>query len=104
MTVVEFAERKILDELSITEITDQLSELIQRHSGIRLLLSFRNVEHLSSAALGMLITINKKVNDTGGQLKLASIVPQIYELFKMTRLDGYFDIHDTDEAAVAAFK
>ena len=100
---VEFADRKILEELSIAEIGDELSKLVEDQSGVKLLLNFRNVEHLSSAALGMLITLNKKVAEQQGTLKLSDITPQIYEVFKITRLNKLFDIYDTAEQARAAF-
>ena len=103
VTVVEFSDRKILDELSISEIGDELNELVGKEPGIKLLLNFQAVEHLSSAALGMLITLNKKVGDKSGALKLSDISPQIYEVFKITRLNEVFDIHDTAKGAMGAF-
>src|SRR5262249_1587569 len=56
LSLVQFADRKILDELAIQEIQDELLKLVtDRDDGNRLVLSFANVDHLSSAALGMLI-------------------------------------------------
>lgn len=103
VNIVEFADRKILEELSISEIGDQLAKLIAGSQGIKLLLSFENVEHLSSAALGMLITLNKRVSEQSGKLKLSDITPQIFEVFKITRLNKLFDIHSTREDALGSF-
>ncbi len=101
--VVEFSDRKILEELSITEIGDELSKLVADGDGIKILVSFKSVEHLSSAALGMLIKLNKQVSDANGTLKLSNISPQIYEVFKITRLNKLFDIHEDTDSALAAF-
>lgn len=101
--MVEFEDRKILDELSITQLGEQLSELVASNPGLRLLLNFKNVEHLSSAALGMLITLEKQVKEERGRLKLSNIRPQIYEVFKITRLNRLFEIHDTADAALQGF-
>lgn len=101
--MVEFLERKILDELTITHIGEQLAAIVKVTPGIKLLLNFRNVEHLSSAALGMLITQEKEIKEQRGQLKLCNIRPQILEVFKITRLNKLFSIHDTAEAALQAF-
>jgi len=98
--VVEFEDRKILEELIITQIGEQLSELIEAEAEPRLVLDFRNVEHLSSAALGVLITLNKQVAGRQGKLALANIQPQIYEVFKITRLNKLFSIQNTADAAV----
>lgn len=102
--IVVFTDRKILEELSIHEIGDELSKLVDSEPGVKLLVSFKNVEHLSSAALGMLIKLNKQVSDSRGQLKLADISPPIYEVFKITRLNKLFDIHDSAERALASFQ
>ena len=103
VSVVEFSDRKILEELSITELGDELSKVVGAAPQPKLLLNFSNVEHLSSAALGMLIKLNKEVSEQGGQLKLSDIAPQIYEVFKITRLNKLFEIHDTAEQALATF-
>lgn len=103
VSMVEFADRKILEELSIQEIGEELTRLVDEQQGIRLLLNFKNVDHLSSAALGMLITLNKKVKERSGELKLSDINRQIFEVFKITRLTRMFEIHDTADEAIAGF-
>jgi len=101
--VVEFSERKILEEFSIAEIGEELARIAGKAEGVKILVSFKDVEHLSSAALGMLITLNKKVGEQNGKLKLSDISPQIYEVFKITRLNKLFDIYDTAQAALKSF-
>lgn len=101
--VVEFTDRKILEEISIHEIGEELGRIIDESSDVKMLLSFKNVDHLSSAALGMLINLNKQVAAKNGALKLSDISPQIFEVFKITRLNKLFDIHPTMADAIAAF-
>ncbi len=100
---VEFADRKILDELCIAELQDELVRLVDGEAGVRLLLNFSNVDHLSSAALGMLLTINRRVQSGQGKLKLSDIKPQILEVFKITRLNKILDIHPDAATARATF-
>lgn len=101
--MVEFTDRKILDELTITQIGEDLANLVRANDGIKLLLNFKNVEHLSSAALGMLITLDKQIKEQQGTLKLSNIRAQILEVFKITRLNKLFDIQDTAEKAIQSF-
>ncbi len=103
ITHVEFLDRNILDEANIAKIGDEILELIENDPDPRLLIRFSNVDHLSSAALGTLITIHNKVKNAGGQLRLADIDPQIYEVFAITRLNMLFDIHETSEQAAESF-
>jgi len=101
---IEFLDRNILDEANIQQIGDEIVKLVESHQQPRVLISFRNVDHLSSAALGTLITINNKVKARSGQLRLAEIDPQIYEVFVITKLNKLFEIHDTVEKAMTSFK
>ncbi len=103
ITRIEFVDRNILDEANIQQIGDEISQIIDELESPRLLISFENVDHLSSAALGTLITINNKIRGKDGQLRLANIDPQIYEVFVITKLNKLFQIHDTSDQAMASF-
>ena len=103
VTVVRFVDRKILDEANIQELGQELFHLIDEQQRKSVLLNFSNVEFLSSAALGKLITLDKKVKAQQGKLKLSNIRPEIYEVFKITKLNNLFDIKDDETAALAAF-
>ena len=101
--VVEFTNNKILDEANIAEIGASLNGLIDEADGPKLLLDFSNVDHLSSAALGMLINANNRVKQRNGQLRLTNIKPQIFEVFVITKLNKLFKIHATRAEALASF-
>ncbi len=103
ITRIEFVDRNILDEANIQQIGDEISQIIDELESPRLLISFENVDHLSSAALGTLITINNKIRGKDGQLRLANIDPQIYEVFVITKLNKLFEIHEGSEQAIASF-
>ena len=99
VTVVHFVDRKILDEANIQELGQELFGLVESDGREKLLLNFTSVDFLSSAALGKLITLDKKVKAN----KLCNIRPEIYEVFAITRLNKLFDIRDDEADALAAF-
>ena len=103
VSVVSFTDKKILDEQNIQVIGEQLFSLVDELGRKKLLLNFGNVEYLSSAALGKLITLNKKLQAAGGRLILCNIDPQIYEVFEITKLNKLFNIHKEEQAALQAF-
>jgi anti-sigma B factor antagonist len=103
VTQIEFIDRNILDEANIQHIGEEIGAIIDKGAKPRLLISFQNVDHLSSAALGTLITINTRVKNKGGQLRLADIDPQIYEVFVITKLNRLFQIHPTSDDALKSF-
>ena len=61
ITQIEFVDRNILDEGNIQQIGEEITTLIESEDSPRLLINFANVDHLSSAALGTLITIHNRV-------------------------------------------
>jgi anti-sigma B factor antagonist len=69
----------------------------------KLLLNFGNVEFMSSAALGKLIALHKKLQGVSGRLILCNIDPGIKEVFEITKLDKFFNIKDEEQAALQAF-
>lgn len=100
VTVVRFVDKRILDETNIQIIGNQLFGLVDEDGRDKIVLDFSNVEYLSSAALGKLITLDKKVKAARGKLRLCGIRPEIYEVFAITRLNKVFNIFDDQEKAL----
>ena len=103
-TVVELIDRKILDEVTILEIGEQLTTLVSQADVPRLILDFGSDRHLSSSALGMLITLHKRIREKSGLLRLCNIQPAINEIFEITRLSEVFEIAESREAALAGLE
>ncbi|MBC8107283.1 MAG: STAS domain-containing protein [Anaerolineae bacterium] len=101
--IVEFTNNKILDEANIEGIGQTLKSLINESERPKLLLDFATVDHLSSAALGMLINANNLIKQKNGMFRLANIKPQILEVFRITKLDKLFRIHPTRPEALKSF-
>jgi anti-sigma B factor antagonist len=99
-TIVAFIDEKILEETDIQALQETIMSVIEPTEHINLVLDFGNVRFLSSSVLGLLIRISKRIYEHGGQLKLCSINPKIYEIFKITRLTKTFDIYKDVEKAV----
>jgi anti-sigma B factor antagonist len=101
-TVVTLADEKILDDETIKGLEDSIMPLID--GPVNLVLDFSNVCFLSSAVLGLLIRITKKINENKGRLKLCSISPRIFDIFKITRLDEIFEIYPDVKKAMLTLK
>ena len=100
--LVKFIPSRILDEIQINAIGQQVISLIDEGAR-KIVFDFSNVDHLSSSALGMLITIKKRLDNVNGTLKLCNIQSQIFQVFKITRLDKLFEIYDTATEALTSF-
>lgn len=101
ISVVRFQDQKIIDPEAIQELGQELFELVERDDRKKLVLNFENVEFLSSAALGKLITFEKKAKRNDSALILTNISPEIFQVFAITNLDKLFQIKDTEADALA---
>ena len=94
----------IVDEASIQALDRELKALIDGREEPMVMLNFGNVRHLSSSALGTLISFNSAVQDRDGQLRLVEINGTILEVFKITKLDRIFVIEETAQDARASLR
>jgi len=101
--VVNFTDHKIWDEQNIQVLGEQLFELVDSKGYRKILLDFKNVDYLSSAALGKLISLNKKINVLEGKLVFCSIRGEIKEVFEITKLNKFFKIKDDEASGLQAF-
>lgn len=98
--IITFTDEKILEDKDIAAVQQAIMSVVEQTQRINLVLNFSNVKFLSSAVLGLLIRISKKVYERDGQLRLCNINSKIYEIFKITRLTKVFEIYPDKENAV----
>ncbi len=103
VSVVKFLDRKILEEAAIQELGAELFALVEVDNRKAILLDFDGVEFLSSAALGKLITFDRKLKTAKGRLKMCGVAPGILEVFQVTKLNKVFDIRTDATEALTAF-
>lgn len=101
--IIEFTDTAILDQMRIDRIHNELEQIVTDAGLPKIILSFENVSHISSAMLGTLMSLNKKTKEAGGELRLAAINNNIYEVFKLTRLDKLLKIYKSTDQAMVKF-
>ncbi len=103
LATVRFADTKIVDSANIEEMGAELLSLVDDEHMKHVLLNFEGVAFMSSAALNKLIVMDRRVKEVGGILRLCNLVPEIMEVFTLTRLNQVFDIRKTEAEAKRAF-
>jgi anti-anti-sigma factor len=58
----------------------------------QMVMNFANVRFMTSAMLGLLIRVHKRVTEHGGQLRLCNLEPSLRKVFEITQLTKIFDI------------
>lgn len=98
-TIITLVDEKILEEEDVRALRESIMSVVEQAGRINLILDFRNVQSLSSAVLGLLIRVSKRIYEMDGQLRLCNIAPKIREVFRITRLTKVFDICEDLEGA-----
>lgn len=101
--IIEFTDTAILDQARIETIHHELERIVDEAGLPKIILSFENVHNISSAMLGTIMSLNKKILAAGGELRLAAISKNIYEVFKLTRLDKMLKIYKSTDQAMVKF-
>ena len=92
-----------LDACSAMETEAAINDLIQKGAR-KLLCDFSRTEFISSAGLRLLLSISKKLKESGGELVLCSLRPFVHEVFEMGGMAPYFTIFDSEDEALNSFK
>jgi anti-sigma B factor antagonist len=101
VTVVEFRTASLMDPLELQTIGDDLFKLIDEQDKRKIVLDFERVQYISSQAIGIVLTMNKKLASLPhSKLVLAGIGPRLMELLRITRLDKVLAVKPTQDQAV----
>ena len=92
VTFVTLNDAKILEEQYVKELEEEIMSLVEAAKRENVMLDFCNVEFMTSAFLGLLVKVHKRIRERGGNLKLRHIDPSIYKVFEITQLTKVFDI------------
>lgn len=102
--VIIIDEVRLLDGAVIEQCYREIIALLEKTEESNVLLHFGRVTFMSSAALGILVRINKKCKEFQVSLKLCSIAPEIAQVFKITGLEKVFEIYADPAKAMEAFQ
>ncbi len=92
VTIVTFEDQTILEDQQIRKLERALMPVIRDNQDKRLVLNFAKVKFMSSAFLGLLVKVHKRVIEAGGHLQLFNLDPKIQKVFEITQLVRVFDI------------
>lgn len=90
-----------LDAAQAVAFRSRLLDVLQQGGATRLVLDFAAVKMIDSSGLGALVSVLKSLNGRGS-VAIANASPAVLALFKLTRMDRVFALHDSVDAALAA--
>jgi anti-sigma B factor antagonist len=93
------ADERLVEPTVVARVFEELHSAIGKSDEDRVIVDFAAVGFMASSALGKLVELQKKTKEYNVKLKLCGIAPQIYEVFKITKLHKLFDIEKDEPSA-----
>lgn len=91
-----------IDTTTSSELERALDSLLK--SGVYfIIIDLGNVDYISSAGWGIFISEIKGIRERGGDLKLARMIPDVYEVFELLEFNFILKSFNTVEEALADF-
>ena len=100
--VIAFKATSISDTEGINQASAQIKEFVEENQLKKIVFDFEPVKFFSSGVLGVLIDTRNRLDQTGGEVVISGIIPQLYRVFKITNLDGIFRFFPDRESAIEA--
>ncbi len=91
-----------LDAHTAPEFEKAIQEHLQA-GRVKLIADCAGLTYISSAGLGVFMSFIEELREAGGDLKLCSIAPKVYQVFEVLGFPSLFEIVDSPEAAIASF-
>jgi anti-anti-sigma factor len=91
-----------IDTTTSSELERALDGLLK--AGVfRIIIDLNSVDYISSAGWGIFISEIKGIRERGGDLKLARMIPDVFEVFELLEFHYILKAFDTIEQAVRDF-
>ncbi len=98
-------QRPELQEEDLHQFSNEVNQLIQDEGCRKLVFSLgpQGPLCLYSIFLAKLVSIQRRLRQAGGSLKLAHVSPEIYKIFEVCKLQTLFDFCPDQKTALAEF-
>ena len=89
-----------VDLHSSPQLREEFNTLISAGKQV-IIINLKDVSYIDSSGLATFIEALQKMNQHGGKLFLTNLNQTVRGVFEIARLDGVFNIVDTEESALA---
>ncbi|HUV30217.1 MAG TPA: STAS domain-containing protein [Acidobacteriota bacterium] len=92
----------VIDTLTASELEEVIDSLLKR-SRYKIVIDLAGVDYISSAGWGIFISHIRDVRANGGDIILADMNPDVYEIFELLEFDNVLKVFGSTDAAIDSF-
>lgn len=100
-TVITFVSTTLSEDDNLEQLVHDLSTLVDQYSVRQLVVNLAKVEYMTSAVLGKLITLHRRMHRKDGRLAICGTRNVVDDVFRTSRLNEYFTMAPDVPSAVA---
>ena len=91
-----------IDLYNAPEIKDIINKLIEVQK-YNVVINLEKVSYIDSSGIGALISSLSNLKKYQGGLKIINVFASVRKVFELTKLTSFFEIFDSEEAALESF-
>jgi len=92
-----------IDLYNAPEIKDTINKLIEEKK-YNVVINLDKVSYIDSSGIGALISSLSNLKKYQGGLKICNVSGSVRKVFELTKLTSFFEIYDSEQEAISAFK
>lgn len=93
----------VVDTMTASELERVMNTLIEQKR-FRIIIDLAGVDYISSAGWGIFISNIREIKANAGDIKLARMIPSVYEIFELLEFDSILKAYDNIEKAKLEFR
>lgn len=91
-----------LDAHTAPQLEAAFNSLIEKNK-YRITVNFSNLKYISSAGLGVFMAYIETMRENGGDIKLSSMQPTVYNIFDLLGFPLLYEIFENEQEAINKF-
>ena len=92
----------VIDTMTSTDLEKVMNSLMERRR-YKIIVDLGGVDYISSAGWGIFISNIREIRQHAGDIKLARMIPNVYEIFELLEFDSILKAFDSVEKAKTDF-
>jgi anti-sigma B factor antagonist len=92
----------VIDTMTATDLEKVMNSLLERRR-YNVIIDLGGVDYISSAGWGIFISNIREIRQHSGDIKLARMIPNVYEIFELLEFDSILKAFDSVEKAKGDF-
>lgn len=93
----------VVDTMTAGELENVMNSLIEQRR-FNIIVDLGGVDYISSAGWGIFISNIREIRQNRGDIKLAQMIPSVYEIFELLEFDSILSAFDSVEKARLDFR